>query len=677
MLFITIVLMLFFSNISLIAQSSNMDQDVTEENLLRPKWNRQIPMTLTKIKADQSENSMSKEGTRRLVPDTYATIQAAIDASTNGDTVLVADNTYMENIRFKGKAIIVASYFLIDGNTNHISSTIIDGSNPDHADSASTVYFIDGEDTTSVLCGFTITGGKGTTVAQEQYLTRIGGGVLAMNVAGVKIIDNIITGNRITGDWAWSIGGGVELFGDSANYIVERNEIAANYVESTDGSAIGGGMDIFGKNHRFRIIENNFAEDTVIASNIAFAGGANIEGSLALASGMVRGNQFVGNFIQAQQYNGLAGGLYLYKTDVVKVIDNFFANNVVKSIHYYAEGGGLIIDDSDRPVHGIKQVSGNDFCNNEAIGMTQTGRGAGIELFNSDAHITENWFAYNSVSGAGQSMGGAIRVWQSAFRLVNNVFHHNTAVLGGAVHVRGITDVRMEMVFINNTITDNTASVYGGAIYGFHCNLIIFNTIIWGNTADMIHLETGGEIDAAMYNVVQDSLDGHNNFVSDPAFSDDNYNLSDTSWAIGNGKDSIQVNGIWYHSPDIDYFGNARPDPIDYKIDIGAVETPDTQYYMDVRDFDHLNPNDYWLAQNYPNPFNPATTITYQLPVAGKVSLTIYNLLGQKIWQREWDRQPAGLHEVTIDLSRQGSGVYFYRIEAGNFSQTKKMMLLK
>ena len=90
------------------------------------------------------------------VPADYSTIQAGIDAAQNGNIVLVDDGTYLENINFNGKAITVASNFIIDEDTNHISNTIIDGSQPSNPDSASVVTFESGEDTTSVLYGFKI-----------------------------------------------------------------------------------------------------------------------------------------------------------------------------------------------------------------------------------------------------------------------------------------------------------------------------------------------------------------------------------------------------------------------------------------------------------------------------------------------------------------------------------------
>ncbi|MCB0292955.1 MAG: hypothetical protein KDH97_22060, partial [Calditrichaeota bacterium] len=86
----------------------------------------------------------------RHIPTDHPTIQAGINTAADGDTVLVAEGIYFENISFRGKAITVASRFLLDGDTSHIANTVIDGSRPIHPDSASVVYFISGEDTTSM-----------------------------------------------------------------------------------------------------------------------------------------------------------------------------------------------------------------------------------------------------------------------------------------------------------------------------------------------------------------------------------------------------------------------------------------------------------------------------------------------------------------------------------------------
>jgi hypothetical protein len=103
------------------------------------------------------------------VPADFSTIQSAIDASRAADTVLVSPGRYLENINFKGKNIVVGSLFLTTGDTAYVSSTIIDGDRK-----ARVVTFDNNEDSTTVLCGFTITNGY----ASGSYPACNGGGIL-------------------------------------------------------------------------------------------------------------------------------------------------------------------------------------------------------------------------------------------------------------------------------------------------------------------------------------------------------------------------------------------------------------------------------------------------------------------------------------------------------------------
>src|SRR5690349_7287405 len=150
------------------------------------------------------------------VPAKYASIQAAIDSAAPGDTVLVAPGRYYENIRFKGKGIVVASQFLRSRDAADIDRTIIDGSRPAHPDTGTVVRFVNQEDSTAVLEGFTITGGTGTIWldAKDLQYFREGGGVLCELASPVirfnHIVNNVAvsTSKNAAGDSLLSAGGG-------------------------------------------------------------------------------------------------------------------------------------------------------------------------------------------------------------------------------------------------------------------------------------------------------------------------------------------------------------------------------------------------------------------------------------------------------------------------------------
>ncbi len=86
---------------------------------------------------------------------------------------------------------------------------------------------------------------------------------------------------------------------------------------------------------------------------------------------------------------------------------------------------------------------------------------------------------------------------------------------------------------------------------------------------------------------------------------------------------------------------------------------------------------EFTLNQNYPNPFNPSTTIRYGLPNKSAVQLTVYNTLGQQVAQLVNGDMEAGFHEVKFDASGLSSGVYFYRLSAGGFVNTRRLTILK
>ncbi|MBN1397067.1 MAG: T9SS type A sorting domain-containing protein [Bacteroidetes bacterium] len=236
-----------------------------------------------------SSGSAFSQADKIYVPTNRATIQAGIDASSDGDTVVVLPGRYMENIRFKGKKIILTSRFYEQGDVSFISSTIIDGSTPSNPDSASVVLMVNGEDSTTVLQGFTVTGGSGTNWMDEHGsgLYREGGGILtAYSSPTIKnniIINNIIPKIAVVN----STGGGGIRAGDGNSKIL-------NNIISGNNARYGAGIVL---NYTGALLRNNII--TKNSGGQDFGGGALWMNHNGPAGKIIENNTFAWNNVQA------------------------------------------------------------------------------------------------------------------------------------------------------------------------------------------------------------------------------------------------------------------------------------------------------------------------------------------------------------------------------------------
>ncbi len=88
-------------------------------------------------------------------------------------------------------------------------------------------------------------------------------------------------------------------------------------------------------------------------------------------------------------------------------------------------------------------------------------------------------------------------------------------------------------------------------------------------------------------------------------------------------------------------------------------------------------PNTFSLSQNYPNPFNPVTKISFSIPNNSYTKLVVYDISGKQVAELVNNTLDAGTYDIDFDASQLSSGTYFYRIEAGEFTEVKKMILVK
>jgi len=578
------------------------------------------------------------------VPQDQPSIQAGINTAANGDTVLVADSTYYENINFNGKAITVASYMIMDNDTTHRDSTIINGGQPTNPDIGSVISFVSGEDTTSIIYGFTITGGRGTPYV--PFSGQVGGGIFCNN-SGCKILASKIINNTASGPSAYGGGLGTVPWGDTAYVVLKDNQIMHNTITANADETWGGGVALM-------------CNGIVVNNTISF-------------------NSVIHNATISQAFSGgLDCGSDPSDRRTVIVESNKITHNSVVSHSTYspsaAAGGVSIFGCQGR-------FTKNEVGHNEVwVNSDRNAIGAGMEIYEVPASfiIEDNIIRENAVT-QGTGYGGGINIASNAFpTLINNIIDGNSATngSGGGILITENCTVK----FINNTIINNQATTGGGMYLGNTPSTnYLMNTIIWGNqatTSPAIHIYAG-TIDVA-YSDVQGGWPGTGDISKEPMLRGDSLMLSDSSSCIGAGTLSYTFGSTIINCPSTCFLGNPRPSPAGTLPDMGACESALPSPVVSLANpLSEVTPKSYELKQNYSNPFNPTTTIEFALPQTGYVTLKIFNILGEEVATLVLEKLAAGSYKYRWDASGLASGIYLYRLESGGFTETKKMILLK
>jgi hypothetical protein len=409
------------------------------------------------------------------------------------------------------------------------------------------------------------------------------------------------------------------------------------YNTTSQGWSEGGAISAFYASDA--LIENN-----TFRENWSYAIGGAI--FCFASSPVIRGNLFEAN--RAGPRGGANGGaIACYNESHPRIVNNTFINNEAYPRSSFppsdGQGGAIFCTEGCNPV-----IAGNFFSNNRVL------MGGG---------------------GPDYDGGGAIFAYSASPAILNNLFAENGADddNGGAILL-----VSSRSEIINNTFVGNWAADSGGAIYMIYSDSArIVNCILYTNIA-AVGAQVCMDSSAAevSYSDIEGSWPGTGNIDNDPLFR--NPALGDYHL-----QDSINC-GDNHSSPCIDWGSPAYSD-IMLNCDMGlGTELCDMGAYgggdsmiIGIEENGPIMPDQFYISQNYPNPFNPATTIEYDLPRASEVTLEIYDLLGRKIETPVNARQEAGHHSLIWNGSDYSSGVYFYRIMAGNDFKIGKMVLLK
>jgi len=286
----------------------------------------------------------------------------------------------------------------------------------------------------------------------------------------------------------------------------------------------------------------------------------------------------------------------------------------------------------------------------------------------------------NSVSGC----GGGIYMHSHSNPFIENVIICNNSGWGGGLYCVNSSDPQ----FINTTIANNS----GGGIYiksgsdVFLDNCILSNNPpyeiefhnLMGGSVTINYSDINGEIFTGNSGTVN-WLEG--NINQNPLFNDTEfpYTLSNSSPCIDAGN----PDPIYNDPEDPNNPGSALyPAMGTVRNDMGAYGGPNTINWIvtDVENDEKENSqtlNEFELSQNYPNPFNPSTTIQYSIKERTPVQLVLYDILGREVEVLVNEEQAAGYYKVNFNAANLASGIYFYRLKAGSFVETKKMLLVK
>jgi hypothetical protein len=653
------------------------------------------------------------------VPGQYSTIQEGINASVDGDTVLVSPGVYFETVIVDGKNIVLASMFLTSGDSSYITNTIIDGN-----ETTRPITIIGAVDTTMALIGFTI---------QNGHIDN--GGGIGCSQSNPKITNNVIQNNRCS-----VYGGGI--FCAQASPIIDCNAIISNMV---DPGVIneGGGISCFMNSHpriTNNIIEGNTASvgggiicvsssDPVISYNTIACNQADSgAGIFCRASSPTIEN----NIIVGDSAGAYGGGIYLNLSNPV------IRGNTIKGNHAWTYGGGIygtgnsVIELHHNSIfdNGVLMYGGAIYCNqctltvfNNTLHGNYAAWGSGMALYSSSFTISNSIFArhLNGVA-IGISLPGEQEISFCDF-------HDNLEGNFGGACPPGIgelnstnhngdscdtySNIYIEPLFVDpghgyfqlnwgspcidaglpdSLDPDGTISDMG-AFY-FQQDMIVVAMI--PDTLP-VTVPAGGSFSftGVLQNLTGIRLIGDvwimlrlpGGATYGPLQRFDNIPLSP--------HDTIIVNNVTQSVPLIaplgfyDYVAysgrspNLIADSAFFGFDVtapmegGADDWNLSRWFEGTEDETPAVPTTFVLFPNYPNPFNSNTTINYQLPVNCEVKVVVYNLLGQIVETLADGRVEAGHHQIQWDASSYSSGIYFYRLAVGDRVFTKRMTLIK
>ena len=331
------------------------------------------------------------------IPDDYQTIQAGIDAASNGDTILVANGVYYESIDYDGRDVFLSSMYLYSSNRDDIDFTIIRTDFEDRV-----ITFDSGESSDAVVNGFTIMQGKAI----------YGGGIICENsnpiITNCAFIDN------------YSEGFGGAIFCENCSPIIRNNIFLDNYAEDNGGAiyCLRSDPDIYGNTFTENSTARNAGAIYCWYSNPEIEFNRMIQNSAGDRGGAIylwgSNPRIIDNQIELNDAQRYGGAMYIYASNPI------IYGNIVSKNSSLERGGGIFF------WHSMPIIKNNIVCQNSSA------IAGGIYCAdNSDAEIINN----SVISNLGVDMAGGFYCRDSGPQLINNIFWHNESPDGAEIYL--------------------------------------------------------------------------------------------------------------------------------------------------------------------------------------------------------------------------------------------------
>jgi predicted outer membrane repeat protein len=619
------------------------------------------------------------------VPQDFSSIQMAIDHAMDGDTILVQDGTYTENLNLMGKTIVLASEQLLDQDGNHMYNTIIDG-----AGQGSVIVMDSGEGPETQIMGFTLQQGIGHLADPDgDGDSSHYGGAIYLKDSSPQLRFLRFLNNSVSG------GGGGGLFCYRASPLVEYC-----FFENNESNDVGGAIYI-----------RTFSDPLISNTFFMFNECADVGGALyARDSCGVRMDRVIIQYNQSQH----AGAALGFKNGCDPILNHLtILDN--SAAHFggaiYSNSSNIRVVNSMLWDNGQNEIYSPDYDDPSQYLFAFSDVKGGLETMMLNGNASVAWdpssFDLDPLHGFGNMhFNSPCRdAGTSYFEFENEVlvddllepFLDEAPDIGAMESLSPPRDylpmvLDRQWTYASDTdtmviaILDSTHM--GDDVYydvnewfpmeSWMTSLRVAGNRLWArqDTSELMIYDFSG------YQGETWTIDPGNEYASTAVMVDFGETVTTP---LGTYEDCIHIyreigSDFAYAEWFADGVGLVQRDVITL--------TGPTRYQLIALgeivavDRSHQNPETCFLADNYPNPFNPLTHIVYELPNPADVKLLIYDTTGRLVRTLVDARQAAGRHAVhwdsTDDLGQPlGSGLYIYKLETPGQQQSKRMVLLK